>query len=80
MDIVYADEALAALWETSAAAKQELADQLPIVRRAVRVPSPLPDQDTCSVIRDHALPMPCSSWRTLLAALLNPACLAYIAS
>ena len=39
VDIVYADESLAALWETSAAAKAEMADQLPLVRRAV---GPLP--------------------------------------
>ena len=41
IDIVYADESLAALWETSAAAKAEMADQLPLVRRAVRAPGSL---------------------------------------
>jgi len=32
----WADESLAALWETSEAAMQEMSDQLPLVRRAVR--------------------------------------------
>ena len=35
VDIVYADETLAALWQTSAAAEQEMGDQPPLVRRAV---------------------------------------------
>ena len=35
VDIVYADETLAALWQTSAAAQQEMGDQPPLVRRAV---------------------------------------------
>lgn len=35
MDIVYVDDSLATLWENSAAARQELADQPLIVRKAV---------------------------------------------
>lgn len=41
VDLIYADETLAALWQTSAAAQQEMGDQPPLVRRAV---SPLPAQ------------------------------------
>lgn len=37
VDIVYADETLAALWQTSAAAQQDMGDQPPLVRRAVSV-------------------------------------------
>ena len=38
VDIVYADETLAALWQTSAAAQQDMGDQPPLVRRAVSPP------------------------------------------
>ena len=36
IELNWADESLAALWETSESAKQEMGDQLPLVRRAVR--------------------------------------------
>lgn len=36
IELGWADESLAALWETSEAALQEMGDQLPLVRRAVR--------------------------------------------
>jgi transcription elongation factor SPT6 len=39
MDIIYADDHLAALWENSAAARQELGDQPPLVRKAVSAPA-----------------------------------------
>lgn len=35
VDIVYAEETLAALWQTSAAAQQDMGEQPPLVRRAV---------------------------------------------
>lgn len=35
IELDWADESLAALWETSEAALQEMGDQLPLVRRAV---------------------------------------------
>lgn len=35
IELNWADESLAALWETSESAKQEMGDQLPLVRRAV---------------------------------------------
>lgn len=35
VDITYADETLAALWQSSAAAQAEMGDQPPLVRRAV---------------------------------------------
>ena len=39
IELNWADESLAALWETSEPAKQEMGDQLPLVRRAVRPPN-----------------------------------------
>jgi hypothetical protein len=47
IDLGWADESLATLWETSQAALQEMSDQLPLVRRAVR-----PFQNSASVLHD----------------------------
>lgn len=41
VDITYADETLAALWQSSAAAQAEMGDQPPLVRRAVSLQSVL---------------------------------------
>ena len=65
IELDWADQSLAALWETSEAAVQEMGDQLPLVRRAV----------SCRPISRPALCKPLVFCRACLHAVQSCQCL-----